>query len=83
MDGVQPIGVGEKGVATGTPDSGNGEDFVMGNSQSLNGVIQALMNAEVAASRAPGGQFVGTDVKDPRPFDLPHRFSENTTACLH
>ena len=36
----------------------------MGESQLLNGIVDSLMDTEVSASRTPGRELFGTDVKD-------------------
>jgi len=62
---VKPIGTGKKRVAAGAPDAGHHDDLVVREFQTLNGRIQAMVNPEIAAPRAPGGEILGSDGKNP------------------
>src|SRR5512137_303815 len=55
----------------------------MGESQPLNGMVQALVNSEVSAAGTPGRQVRRSNGKDLRFFDLLDLFGKRFTRRLH
>ena len=57
MDEVDPVGIHEIGKAGRTTNSGNTDDFLVGNAEFLNHVEKGSQNSEIAAGWTPGGMI--------------------------
>jgi hypothetical protein len=80
---METVGIGKKGIPSGTSYAGNSDNPVVRKAQLLDGIVKALVYPEVAASRAPGGQILRTDIKKTRFFELCDLSRKNSSGGFH
>jgi hypothetical protein len=61
---VKPVGVHKERIPPGTADAGDRDNLVVGEIHPLDGMVEPLMDAEIAASGAPCGQIAGANGED-------------------
>ncbi len=83
MDRVESIGVRKKGVSTCAADARDHHDIMMRESKLFYALVESLMNAEITAAWAPGGEGVGPRGKCARVAYLANALGKNMTGGFH